>query len=76
MTRTKAKYTRAADAWEFERKVHESFGHHFDTPTVEEFTFVGKKYTATCLKCGRVLYVSGGWGGPAAYGPCAHAECA
>lgn len=78
MTRTQRqpRYTSAAEAWEFQRKVHESFGHRFGPPHVEEFTFVGTQYTAPCLNCGRLLFVSGGWGGPAAYGPCATTECA
>ncbi len=72
-----AKYTSAAAAWEFQKMVHESaeIGHRFGAPLVEQFTFVGTKYTATCLNCDKEIYVSGGWGGPAAYGPCANREC-
>lgn len=78
MAQRDLRYTLPADAWEFMKKIYESedFGHRFGEPRIEEFTFVGTKYTADCLNCGRPLYVHGGFGGPAAFGPIAHAACA
>jgi hypothetical protein len=71
----KIRYTPAASAWRFMKEVHESFGHKFEEPSVDEFTFVGTKYTSSCRNCGKVIYVSGGWGGPSSFGPGATATC-
>jgi hypothetical protein len=71
----KLKYTTADAAWEFEKSIHESFGHRFPAPVVSDFNFCGRMYDATCERCGKRLLVSGGWGGPAAFGPCANVDC-
>ena len=69
------KYTKAADAWDHEKAVAELAGHELAEPTVEEFTFVGTRYESHCVRCGKRVLVSGGWGGPASFGPMAHTEC-
>jgi hypothetical protein len=70
------RYTPALEAWQLQKQLHEGYGHRFGEPVRGDFTFCGTTFTAECLRCGRRLIVSGGWGGPMAFGPCALTDCA